>query len=297
MTDSAFNDVLRMLTVDNLKPKEIAIKRDTSIQAVYKIIKKLKERGLLQRFNSRGLKPTTTLVGGGVYYRIHGLQYDIKIISESEIYKNALARGNKVNLKNNAIIFYNDKIEIYQDKDCSFIGISIEESFNKAISYFNELIYKLESRYNITLLKEGYHNINIVNGHIAEVNNGIAKELYLRKEFITIYGKDGKAWFKIDYSKRLFKEAETIHPREFKRDAHIIFGKYLNDWREKEPKTNSELEKDIIDLKMDMPGQRLNDIMQNCHSIYDLCRRKDIGELTIAEKDVLSNWTFERFKA
>ena len=57
-----------------------------------------------------------------------------------------------------------------------------------------------------------------------------------------------------------------------------------------------EIANSIDNLALSMPGKRLNDIMQNCHSLADICRRKDIGELTIEEKDVLSNWTFEKFK-
>jgi hypothetical protein len=198
-----------------------------------------------------------------------------------------VTKGNSIRLLNNTIIFYKDKLEIYQDKESSFTGNTIEQCFEKAINYFNDIIYKIEARYNISIVKEGYHNISIVNGHLAEVNNGIAKELYLSKEYITIYGKDGKAWFKIDYSKKQFKEAETVHPRDFKRDAQIVFGKYLNDWRDNEPMTNSELQQITI---MNNPIKYLKSQIVNIDDVFK--RASIIKNLDQKEVEELEEYLF-----
>jgi hypothetical protein len=175
-----------------------------------------------------------------------------------------------------------------------------------------------------------------VNGHLAEVNNGIAKELYLSKEYITIYGKDNKAWFKIDYSKRRYKEAETVHPRDFKRDAHIVFGKYLNDWRDNEPMTNSEVQQAIgevtknqllfaknielhmnvlQDMKLTLSDIRdalkkpvieyyesknlfkIKNAITDLEGVFNAETVRRISYLSQEEKEKLSDWLFERFKA
>ena len=51
-------EILDMITKDYEIPKGIALRRKTSIQAVYKIINKLKEKGYLTRGFNRGLKKT-----------------------------------------------------------------------------------------------------------------------------------------------------------------------------------------------------------------------------------------------
>ena len=266
---SVQQQILKMYCDQYLEPKEIANRRKTSIRAVYKILKKLREKGLLKR----GSQNRTSLLGGGVhktYYRIHGLQFDIKIIQNSEIYQNALAKGNVIPFKDHTLVLYKEKLEIYQGEEQSFDDNSINEAFKQALIYFRELLYRIESRYNVLILKDQYHNINIVACHIAEVNNGIAKELYLNKDFIIIKGNDGKTWFRIDYSKKRFKEAETVHPERFKEDAQLIFSNYLNDWRENKPMNNSQLQELII---LNNPVGYLK---KNINSINDLFTNSNI---------------------
>lgn len=269
MDNKVQKQILKLYVIDHLTVKKIASRRKTSVQAVYKVLKELRKRGLLQRQSLKATTPPPPLVER--YYRLHGLQWDITIIDQRKTYQNALKRGNIINLYNNTIVMYKDKIEIYLGKDISFNSETQEETFIQAFNYFNDLIDKLESRYNMLLRKHGYHNITLCSGHLAEVNNEMARELYLTKEYITIYGtSDDKAWFKIDYSKRQYKEAETIHPQRFKKDAQIIFGKYLNDWRDKNPMTNSQLQ-EIMILNNPLPYLRAN-----IHIIDDVFRYNDI---------------------
>ena len=289
MTSNVQNQILKLYTIDHLTVKKIAYKRKTTVQAVYKVLKELRKKGLI----NKGLKSTTTLLPGGFnrYFRLHGLQWDITIIDQGNIYHNARERGNIINLNSNTIVMYKDKIEIYLGKDISFSSETLEETFIQAFSYFNDLIYKLETRYNITLIKNGYHNISLCSGHLSEVNNEMAKDLYLTKDYITIYGtKDKKAWFKIDYSKRQYKEAETIHPKRFKEDAQAIFSTYLNDLRDNHPMTNSQLQ-EMIYL-----SNPILYIKRNIRDFNDIMKyEEEIRALGYDDRNKLSDWTFERF--
>jgi hypothetical protein len=78
---------------------------------------------------------------------------------------------------------------------------------------------------------------------ISEVGNCLAVDMAAKKQWLSIKGaKDGKEWFRIDYSQNAFKEAETTHPEDNKQDAELIFGRYFNDLREHQPMTTWELQ-------------------------------------------------------
>lgn len=252
--------ILDMLLVDCLTIKAISSYRNCSQQAVYKTVNKLKKKGLISGGLIRGLKKHTTPLpplhsqNRGLfpvekeYYRWHGLQYDITIIQDSFFYRESLMKGNQIILDENTCILYKNKIQIYQNIDKSFCGETPERAFSKAILYFNSIFPKLEDRLRITIVKAGSQNIRIASGHCAHVNNGIAKEVNKEVQYINIFGTDdNKAWFKFDRSFKL-TEAEAIHPNRAMEDIQKVCSKHLNDWRDNNPPTNSQLNEEIRGL-------------------------------------------------
>jgi hypothetical protein len=82
----------------------------------------------------------------------------------------------------------------------------------------------------IVILKPGFSNINLVNCHIAQVGNELAKEV--NKEQIKVYTlDDGKLWLVIDNSFNLH-ELETLHPKTALPDMRDIVAPYFNDMRQ-----------------------------------------------------------------
>jgi len=235
-------EVLRLLTVDYMTPKMIANHYKTTIWAVYKIIKKLKEKGALKGGPIRGYKnmgvpaPKSSIR----YFRLHGLQLSIMALILSDKYRKHIKKTTILKINGfNVIMYPTGNIQIYQAVGHSFNGETTDITMKRAMEYMNRIINKIENDWNIIIIKDRKCNIKVVNGHLAEVENGYAKYVIDDlKTKITIYGSDGIAWAKADTSGG--KEFETVHPALFKPDQDIM-QKYFNDFREKEPPTNSEM--------------------------------------------------------
>ena len=278
--------ILDMLLIDCMTIKDIASYRNCSQQAVYKTINKLKKKGMISGGLIRGLKKTTTplppspSINKGLfpveneYFRWHGIQYDITIIQDSYFYQETLKKGNQLSIDDNTIMLYKNKIQVYQNINKSFCGETPERAFSKALLYFNGLFPKIEDKLKLTIVKAGTQNIRVASGHCANVNNGIAKEVNKLEKYITIFGTDdGKAWFKFDRSFKL-TEAEAIHPARAMQDIQVVCSKHLNDWRDNNPPTNSQLSADIRGLMEVSKNILRSQLIRECPEPIELSKNE-----------------------
>jgi hypothetical protein len=232
-------EVLNMITIDHLTPQEVAIRRQTSIRAVYKVIAKLKEKGLFDTaFNQVNLCQSTEPFSEPLRMRLHGQEWNIKIIQKSEKYIKSRQNANTIIIDGNTIRLYQDAIEIYSGQ--SFYEKDENRATAVSLAYWERFFARLEHEFGVILIKPRVQNINLVNQHYGETNSSMAKDHLERKEKIKIQTEDdGKLWFIVDNSWNL-KEMETIHPETAKDDMTKV-QKQLNDWRSHDPPTNSEL--------------------------------------------------------
>jgi len=236
----AESEVLTMLTDEFLTPNQIKIRRNCSKQAVYKIIKSLKQKGAinsgLQRVDSDGGSSQPT------HQRLHAQQFRIRIINKTPKFKEALKRCNILTIDENTIRLYPEVIEIYSAK--SFFGDSEQEATDKSLAYWKLFIARLENELGLVLWKPRTQNINIVKQHYAETNSQIAKECKKQgKEIKVNCLEDGKLAVIMDESYNL-SERECIHPVHNKQHSEAIT-KQISDFIEHNPPTNSELATNI----------------------------------------------------
>ena len=196
-----------MLTKEFLTVQKIAIKRNTSQQAVYKIINKLRKKGYLKGGLNKGLKKVRHITNTGVdrkqYARLHGLQLNIKIIHKSQYYDNLREKSNVMRLEDATITLHKESINIYSSDNLEFGAQNSNRAISKALNHFIDLIHSLEQKLHCMLIKIGYSNIDIVDGEISEVNNEIATKYHIEKKKLKIRGTDdGKVWAEVDFSKQ-----------------------------------------------------------------------------------------------
>lgn len=235
----AAKEVLTYITVDFLTIKEIAQRRQTSEQAVYKIVKKLKEKGLLNSGNEAfNLYESTQPLIQPLAMRLHGQEWNIKLISSSSKYYEKKKKANTLVIDGNTIRLYDKSIEIYSGQ--SFFEKDENRATAVSIVYWMRFFARLENELQVILVKPRVSNINLVNQHYGETNSEMAKDAIQRGHKYRIEtDDDGKLWFTIDNSWNL-KEMETIHPETAKDDMTKV-QKQVNDWRNYDPPTNSEL--------------------------------------------------------
>ena len=250
-------DVLFLLTKEFLTTKQIASRRQTSVWAIYKIINKLRKKGLLNATKKIGgtklpVPPPSTqktqffTTSTIEYIRLHGIQLKMAPFYFNKNYSKYVKTTHQDT--EGETKFWKDVVELYIFLD--FMGKSEDEVEQKAYSYILSKIRSIEDKYKVSIIKEGKTNIMIVKSHYAHICNGIAREHNKKGINLCVRtSEDGKAWLITDKSKGL-DELECIHPETAKEDSKII-SRYTNDWRQYVPPTNSELAlhlKDIINV-------------------------------------------------
>lgn len=249
-------EVLHLICDEFLTIKQIQIRRGCSFQAVYKIIKKLKEKGAIDHSLNKVEEircPNPNDV------RLHGQEFNIKILFQEKRYQKELKKSNVFFLGGNTIKLFRNSIEIYSGN--SFIGKTAKEADSKALDFWEHFFNRLEHELGISIWKERSRNIREVNHHYARGDSEIAENSIKNKKRIRVFSKeDGKLAFITDNSFG-FKEDETVHPITAKQDREAI-DKQINDWRLNNPPTISE-----IALIQSETAQNLN-ILVNTMSEY-----------------------------
>jgi DNA-binding Lrp family transcriptional regulator len=231
----AEKEVLHYLTKEYLTPKKIAIRRQTTPRAVYKIIQKLKSKGIINKVHKivGTIEPSEPNK-----IRLHGEEFNIKILYKDNRYKELTKKTNLQIIDGNTVKLYRNSIKIYSGQ--SFYADSPDKALYNSIPYWNRFLTRLEHDLKVILVKSRYQNIKIVKVHFAEINNEIAKDYEVSGDKLRLYAReDGKLWLQIDNSFNLH-EMETQHPETAKQDM-IKVRKQVNDWRENNPPTLSEV--------------------------------------------------------
>lgn len=225
-------EVLHLLINEFLTIKQVSICRKTKVQAVYKIIKKLKKKGAYNDVKKIGtnIGGTFTLnVPKSNKIRLHGQEFNIKILYKDQRYKNTLSKSNIQIIDGNTIKLYNNSIEIYSGK--SFYADSVHKATYKSFEYWTRIFNIIENDLKIIILKSRVDNINLVNSHYSEINNEIARDYEYRGDKLRVYAKDdGKLCCLIDNSFNLH-ELEWVHPKTSKPDAERAVS-FISDLRE-----------------------------------------------------------------
>lgn len=231
MLTATEKEILELLK-EGLNIKKISNRRKTGIRTTQKIIKRLKDRGLVEGSSYKGFRvqPTTPPIEKNKrFIRLHGQEFNIKIKLKGFDYK----PNKSYIIEDNRVKFFNNSIEVYSGR--SFYGNSGFEAKAKSVTYFRLFFVKLQNRFNLL-----FKNIRLVNSHYSELQNELAIRSNRSKKKINIKGNDNKVWLKADFSLKE-DELETIHPKESLNDMDNVISPFFNDLRDKKPPLNSEL--------------------------------------------------------
>lgn len=257
-------EVLYLLTTDFLTPNKIALRRNCSTQYIYKVIRNLKKKGALKLGFTKVAKTQPTTQPNN-QIRLHGQEFNIKIIWKDERYTSTLSKANQLHIDNNTVRLYKHSIEIYSGQ--SFLGDTAHKATSRSMEYWNKFLLRLEQELRVILIKSRSQNIKIVNAHYAQINNGLAKECEKDKHKVRIYtNDDGKLWFTIDNSFNL-NEAETLHPQTSKQDMGEVVEPFFNDLRDNKPPLSSDIARYI--QKTQIQIERLTQAQINTQGQFD----------------------------
>jgi len=272
-------EILHLISDEFLTIKQVAQRRQTSIQAVYKILNILKRKGAYNGGLKQVEKIEPTINQRDI--RLHGQEFNIKIIWQDNKYQELLEKSNILFIDSNTIRLYKNSIEIYSGQ--SFYGKSADESEKVSLEYWNRFFTRLEHSLRVILIKPRSRNIRIVNQHYARGDSELCDNARKQGERIWIHAEeDGKLCFITDDSFG-FREDEAVHPKTSKPDRKAI-DKQVNDWRLRDPPTNSQLSRNLNQLMeistkdMSKREEYSGDIVEHKNSIILLS--KGIKKLT-----------------
>lgn len=244
-------EVLRLISEEFLTLDQIATRRQTGKHAIWKILRSLKKKGVLnngsQKVNYFEAPTVNHQKYASNYIRLHGQEFNIKIIFQNPSYQTRLEKSNLLFIDGHTIKLYRNSIEVYSGEGTSFYAETANEALSKSLNYWKKFFVRLENELNLILVKPRASNIRLVNQHFARGNSEIYENAKENKERIRIFAhEDGKLAFITDDSFG-FGEDETVHPKTAKPDREEI-DKQVNDWRLNHPPTNSQLTAHIFQV-------------------------------------------------
>ena len=230
-------EYLRLITEEFLTIDQIATRRNVSIQAVYKIVQKLRDKGALTITNEKVEKNQWYQLQKDKT-RLHAQEFNIKILWQDQFYQKNLRKSNVFYLDGNLIKLYRNSVEIFSSQ--SFFGKDNLEADRKGNEYWNKFFRRLENDLKVILIKNRAKNIKEVKREYAHTDSEVYENTEKHKDRIMVYAEeDGKLAFLTDDSWQ-FNEDEFVHTETAKQDRGFA-DKHINDWRLKNPPTQSEL--------------------------------------------------------
>jgi DNA-binding PadR family transcriptional regulator len=251
-------EVLKCLQ-EGLNIKQISEYRKCSRVAIYKILKTLISRGLIEKvgyanyqLKEKGIEGLHSFVALRNKLRQHNLHFKISVLESPknwELRRNEIRQmpyfNKKIKLKNNDQDLLNfGKLQIKTTTKSLIIkmptiySIDWEDAIIQAMSILEETIPKLESQFKIRLIKDYKANIKIISQEYAKIQDALANLYRSEGNRLYLTGDDGKIWLITDLSFST-DETEFIHPERATDDLDAL-APFFNDIR-KNPTTLSNM--------------------------------------------------------
>jgi predicted DNA-binding protein YlxM (UPF0122 family) len=209
-------EVLEMYDVKKYSVNLISKRRGTTPRAVYKILRVLKQKGWLEKHGSQNTTPSITPISKR-YYRLHNLHFIVTPYYFYDRFKKEV--GKIVHYDKWVIKINSTTLEFQTKRKKSFNSTDINETSRLSRESIYKAIRYIENETGCEVLKDRKMNIELVNHHIAEVNNGIAKNLKNKK--LEISDEQGVVWCIVDMSLNI-PELETVHPKQATDDMRSL---------------------------------------------------------------------------
>jgi hypothetical protein len=206
--------VMSLIETENLSTSKLARRLKLSQGRVSQIKHSLEEKGYLGL--NKNLNPMP-MVMPSKYFRLHDLHVITKPYYFYDRFKKDIGKSYYYDKWH---IFINtENIEFQTKKKASFDSIDIDECVRDFRASLERAIANVQDTAGCEILRDRRLNIKLVNQHIAEVNNGIAKLVKDKKLEIT--DENGEVWLVVDKSNKAL-ELEEVHPIKAVDDAHKL---------------------------------------------------------------------------
>lgn len=226
LTD-AEEEVMHLLTVERLTPKQAAHRRKCSPGAIYQIRRKLIRKGFITTqyrvLHKSGIGEKhdgaeTTPAPRPHRWDFHGCKWRVGILegASGERYRRRLGAGSSVvQVRGCTVELFRDVLKIHCDRN--FTADHPRRARELSWDYLWRVLAVLENDYGLILMKHRVANIERYAGHFAHMNDEGGR--IAGADRIRVFAEDGKLRFHIDWSKHSIPEAEFLHAHHAAEDA------------------------------------------------------------------------------
>lgn len=220
---------------------QIAKWRKCSRQAIYKVINRLLEAGLINKIGSdmglteKGKEGLHSFIGLTYKKRYHNLAIKIEIKESPrnwELKRSKLITlpyfNKRVKLKNNDYdLFSYGKVQVKTTTKSVIVRIptiyddTMEGATLQAMDIFFDSVPKIESSFRIKLIKDRRSNMTIISQEAARLKDSMAKLYAADGKKLYFKNERGEVWLISDYSFNT-DELETIHPTSADEDMATV---------------------------------------------------------------------------
>lgn len=247
------NSLANFLTIT-----DIAKYRKCSRQAVYKVVRRLIDHGLVEKIGNvygltqKGKEGLHSFIGFTNKIRQHNLGIKIQVLDSPRNWEKkrnkiiTMSSFNKrIQLKNNSYEILNlGQVKIKTTTKSVIIWLpamyddTVEGALSQAMDMLFNVIPKIETQLKVKLIKDRKMNMTIISQEYARLNDAMAKIYKTEGNKIYFTNEEGEVWLISDFSFST-DELETVHPKSAGEDMTTVH-KFMNDLR-KNPATISEL--------------------------------------------------------
>lgn len=266
MVESTHYETLKLIQ-EGLSVTQIAKIRKVSRTAVYKVLSTLNKRGLVSHpkaylwgLTPKGLQGLHSFVAYAYKLRQHNLHFKIRILESPknwDLKRNELRQlpyfNKTLKLKNNEQDLFNfGRLQVKTTTKSVIIKMPTlyandwEHALIQAMSILEDVIYKIEAIFKISLVKDYKANITIISQEYARIQDALAKLYRSENNRIYLSGEDGKIWLITDFSFST-DELEFIHTENATDDVDAI-APFMNDLR-KNPTTLTDIRQHVSELQ------------------------------------------------
>ena len=230
--DTKREEILELYIHDQISQKDIANRLQVNQSSISRIIKKSGKK-------RKRIIYTPGLHIKGRFWRYHALHFVVKPYYFYPRYsKIRKTKGNYgITRKDWIVKLHETTVELQLRKGVDFANKNKYKATDMAQESLNRNLISISNEFGFEVWKERKCAIRLVREHLSDVRNPLANKR--NGNPIQIRGSDGFVWLLIDKSKGE-PELETVKANSALSDSDVI-DKFMNDWKENDPPTNSEL--------------------------------------------------------
>lgn len=212
---------------------------------------------------------TDTPTTKGRRIRLHAVQFQVKVLNSQRLKPRVIP-----DFMGCRVVVHDRTVDIYGRKGVAFYGIDEDDAQAACLEFMELLGRRLEHDLKCLLVKPRAQNWCMVKAEWATESSELAGWHIRREAPLQVQDREGKVWLWGDWS-----TAEPEHEARLKTDSALV-NRRLNDWREHDPPTDTELHRWIgISMRLqETTAFQVHELSMGLRTVVELLKPPNLRE-------------------